>query len=65
MKTSALAVLALGTLSLGACSSPTLRGAAIGTAGGAGVAAVTGNDVGDGATAGAVAGGVIGAIDPE
>lgn len=46
--------------SLGACS--TLRGAAIGGAGGAGVAAVTGGDVEKGAAVGGVGGAVVGTV---
>ncbi|MDP1025891.1 YMGG-like glycine zipper-containing protein [Sphingomonas sp. KR1UV-12] len=53
------ALLACG-LSMAACS--TLRGAAIGGAGGAGVAAVTGNDVGKGAAVGGTAGAVVGTV---
>jgi osmotically inducible lipoprotein OsmB len=47
--------------SLGACS--TLRGAAIGGAGGAGVAAATGGDVRTGAAVGGTAGAIVGTID--
>lgn len=46
---------------LSACS--TLRGAAIGGAGGAGVAAVANGDVEKGAAVGGVAGAVVGTID--
>ncbi len=46
--------------SLGACS--TLRGAAIGSAGGAGVAAATGGDVREGAAVGGVGGAVVGTV---
>ena len=44
------AALVVAAVSMSACS--TLRGAAIGGAGGAGVAAVTGKDVGKGAAVG-------------
>jgi len=53
-------VLVAAGLSMSACS--TLRGAAIGGAGGAGVAAATGKDVKDGAIVGGVAGGVVGTV---
>ncbi|TKD50298.1 hypothetical protein [Sphingomonas baiyangensis] len=46
--------------SLGACS--TLRGAAIGGAGGAGIAAATGGDVRQGAAVGGVGGAVVGTV---
>lgn len=52
--------LMLGALSISACS--TLRGAAIGGAGGAGVAAVTGGDVEKGAAVGGVGGAVVGTV---
>ncbi|WP_375287498.1 hypothetical protein [Sphingomonas sp.] len=52
-------LLAAGS-SLGACS--TLRGAAIGGAGGAGVAAVSGGDVEKGAAVGGVGGAVVGTV---
>ena len=55
-------ILGLAVASLSACS--TLRGAAIGGAGGAGVAAVTGGDVEKGAAVGGTAGAVVGTIDP-
>jgi hypothetical protein len=47
-------------LSMSACS--TLRGAAIGGAGGAGVAAVTGGSVEKGAAVGGTAGAVVGTV---
>ncbi len=53
------ALIACG-LSMSACS--TLRGAAIGGAGGAGVAAVTGNSVEKGAAVGGAAGAVVGTV---
>jgi len=52
--------LIVAALSMSACS--TLRGAAIGGAGGAGVAAVTGKDVGKGAAVGGTAGAVVGTV---
>lgn len=62
MKKSITTLLLLASAaSISACS--TLRGAAIGGAGGAGVAAVSGGDVEKGAAVGGVAGGVVGAID--
>ncbi len=51
--------LALGT-SLAACS--TLRGGAIGAAGGAGIAAATGGSVEKGAAVGGVGGAVVGTV---
>ncbi len=54
------AVLVASAVSVSACS--TLRGAAIGGAGGAGVAAATGNDVGKGAAVGGTAGAVVGTV---
>lgn len=54
----ALLVAAAGSMS--ACS--TLRGAAIGGAGGAGVAAATGGDVREGAAVGGVGGAVVGTV---
>ncbi|WP_374293868.1 hypothetical protein [Sphingomonas sp.] len=61
MKKVALCVaLAASALSMSACS--TLRGAAIGGAGGAGVAAATGNSVEKGAAVGGAAGAVIGTV---
>jgi osmotically inducible lipoprotein OsmB len=60
-KVLAPALFAAVALSLPACS--TLRGAAIGGAGGAGVAAVTGGDVEKGAAVGGAAGAVVGTID--
>ncbi len=62
MKKMALPVmLVAAAATLGACS--TVRGAAIGGAGGAGVAAVSGGDVEKGAAVGGVAGAVVGTID--
>ncbi|WP_294260048.1 hypothetical protein [uncultured Sphingomonas sp.] len=49
--------------SLGACS--TLRGAAIGGAGGAGIAAASGGDVEKGAAVGGVGGAVIGTVTDD
>lgn len=61
MKKIALAALLTATaFSASACS--TLKGAAIGGAGGAGVAAATGGDVEKGAAVGGVGGGVIGTV---
>ena len=61
MKKIALSALVVASaVSMSACS--TLRGAAIGGAGGAGVAAVTGNDVGKGAAVGGTAGAVVGTV---
>lgn len=57
MLTAALVACGLSTT---ACS--TLRGAAIGGAGGAGVAAATGNSVERGAAAGGAAGAVVGTV---
>ncbi len=54
------AALVVAAVSMSACS--TLRGAAIGGAGGAGVAAVTGKDVGKGAAVGGTAGAVVGTV---
>lgn len=54
------ALLIASAVSMSACS--TLRGAAIGGAGGAGVAAVTGKDVGKGAAVGGTAGAVVGTV---
>lgn len=54
------AVLATLTIALGACS--TLGGAALGGAGGAGVAAATGGDVEKGAAIGGVGGAVVGTV---
>lgn len=54
------ALLVASAVSMSACS--TLRGAAIGGAGGAGVAAVTGSDVGKGAAVGGTAGAVVGTV---
>jgi len=54
------AALLTAAVSMSACS--TLRGAAIGGAGGAGVAAVTGKDVGKGAAVGGTAGAVVGTV---
>lgn len=48
------------TLSMSACS--TLKGAAIGGAGGAGVAAATGGSVQKGAAVGGTAGAVVGTV---
>lgn len=48
---------------LGACA--TLKGAAIGGAGGAGVAAATGEDVEKGAAVGGAAGAVIGTVTDD
>lgn len=59
MKTVTLA-LALAGLALSGCS--TLRGGAIGAAGGAGVAAVSGGDVGTGAAVGGAGGAVVGTV---
>lgn len=54
------ALLVASAVSMSACS--TLRGAAIGGAGGAGVAAITGKDVGKGAAVGGTAGAVVGTV---
>lgn len=70
MKSSILALMAAASLPLGACTSmndgSTLAsagtGAAIGAAGGAGVAAIAGGDLLTGAAIGAVVGGVAGAV---
>ncbi|MBY9062185.1 hypothetical protein K7957_04490 [Sphingomonas yunnanensis] len=53
-------LLVAGAMSMSACS--TLRGAAIGGAGGAGVAAVTGKSVEKGAAVGGVGGAVVGTV---
>jgi osmotically inducible lipoprotein OsmB len=53
-------LLVAGALSMSACS--TLRGAAIGGAGGAGVAAATGKSVEKGAAVGGVGGAVVGTV---
>ncbi len=61
MKKIAVSALILASaISLSACS--TLRGAAIGGAGGAGVAAVTGGNVEKGAAVGGTAGAVVGTV---
>ena len=52
--------LAVAAMSISACS--TLRGAAIGGAGGAGVAAATGGSVEKGAAVGGTAGAVVGTV---
>lgn len=70
MKTSVLAILAAASLPLAACTSTnndgTLAsagtGAAIGAAGGAGVAAIAGGDLLTGAAIGAAVGGLAGAV---
>ena len=54
------AMLLASAVSVSACS--TLKGAAIGGAGGAGVAAVSGGDVKTGAAAGGAAGAVVGTV---
>ena len=54
------ALLVAATVSMSACS--TLRGAAIGGAGGAGVAAATGGNVEKGAAVGGVGGAVVGTV---
>ncbi|WP_181814775.1 hypothetical protein [Sphingomonas aracearum] len=59
-KIATAALLGLTLAAVPACS--TLKGAAIGGAGGAGVSAVTGGDVEKGAAVGGVAGGVIGTV---
>ena len=53
-------VLIVAALSMSACS--TLRGAAIGGAGGAGVAAATGGSVEKGAAVGGAGGAVVGTV---
>ncbi|WP_277981672.1 hypothetical protein [Sphingomonas phyllosphaerae] len=53
-------LLVAGAVSMSACS--TLRGAAIGGAGGAGVAAATGKNVEKGAAVGGVGGAVVGTV---
>ena len=61
MKKIAVSALILASaVSLSACS--TLRGAAIGGAGGAGVAAATGGNVEKGAAVGGTAGAVVGTV---
>lgn len=60
-KTFLLLMLGAAAVSTSACS--TLRGAAIGGAGGAGVAAVADDDVEKGAAVGGAAGAVVGTID--
>ena len=61
MKKIAVSALILtSAISLSACS--TLRGAAIGGAGGAGVAAATGGNVEKGAAVGGTAGAVVGTV---
>ena len=61
MKKIVIASLLTAMMATSACS--TLRGAAIGGAGGAGVAAVSGGDVEKGAAVGGAAGAVVGTID--
>jgi osmotically inducible lipoprotein OsmB len=61
MKKIVVTSLLTALMATSACS--TLRGAAIGGAGGAGVAAVSGGDVEKGAAVGGAAGAVVGAID--
>ncbi|WP_315760406.1 hypothetical protein [Sphingomonas sp. Y38-1Y] len=56
----ATTMLVAAATSISACS--TLRGAAIGGAGGAGVAAATGGDVRKGAAVGGVGGAVVGTV---
>jgi osmotically inducible lipoprotein OsmB len=60
MRIALTAVLGLAALSTSACS--TLKGAAIGGAGGAGVAAATGGNVEKGASVGGVGGAVVGTV---
>lgn len=66
MRKTSLAVLAVATLGLGACGYSTgdraLSGGALGAGAGAGVAALTGGNVGTGALIGAGAGAVGGAV---
>ena len=71
MKASVLAILAAASLPLAACTSTTTNdrtlasagtGAALGAAGGAGIAAVTGGDLLTGAAIGAAVGGLAGAV---
>jgi osmotically inducible lipoprotein OsmB len=59
----AVLLLMLGVTAVGTSACSTLRGAAIGGAGGAGVAAVSGGDVEKGAAVGGAAGAVVGTID--
>lgn len=54
------ALLVASAVSMSACS--TLRGAAIGGAGGAGIAAATGGNVEKGAAVGGVGGAVVGTV---
>ncbi len=58
-----LLMLGATVIATSACS--TMRGAAIGGAGGAGVSAVSGGDVKTGAAVGGAAGAVIGTIDND
>lgn len=55
-------LLTLGAAAMGTTACSTLRGAAIGGAGGAGVAAATGGSVEKGAAVGGVGGAVVGTI---
>ena len=59
----AILLLMLGATAVSTTACSTLRGAAIGGAGGAGVAAVADGDVEKGAAVGGAAGAVIGTID--
>jgi osmotically inducible lipoprotein OsmB len=59
-KIAVAALLAASAVSVSACS--TLKGGAIGGAGGAGIAAATGGDVEKGAAVGGVGGAVVGTL---
>lgn len=56
-------LLMFGATAIGTSACSTLRGAAIGGAGGAGVAAATGGSAEKGAAVGGAAGAVVGTID--
>ena len=60
MKSLGIILLAVGAVAVSGCS--TVRGAGIGAALGAGTAAVTDNDVKDGAVIGGAAGAVVGTV---
>lgn len=62
MKRAVLALMLIAPAAFTVSGCATARGAAIGGVAGAGVAAVTGNNVGKGAVVGGAAGGVIGTV---
>ena len=62
MKRAVYAAILIAPLAMATSGCSTLRGAAIGGAAGAGVAAISGKSVEKGAAVGGVAGGVIGTV---